>query len=101
MSDDADQFFSAWVGVFVTVPHKLLCTWHIDRAWQNNLKTIKSQETAQLIYANLRFLLEKTDKTKFDLLLSDTHRQLSLSSKKQKSFLVTLIHTTCIGKING
>ena len=46
MSDDADQFFSAWVGVFCVGPQKLLCTWHVDRAWRSNLHSIKNQETA-------------------------------------------------------
>lgn len=53
MSDDADQFFSAWVGVFGVGPQKLLCTWHVDRAWRGNLHSIKNQETAQKIYHNL------------------------------------------------
>ncbi len=86
MSDDADQFFSAWVGVFGVGPQKLLCTWHVDRAWRSNLKSITNQDTAQLIYHNLRILLEETDKKTFDLLLAETHRQLSLSPET-KDFL--------------
>lgn len=36
MSDDADAFFTAWVGVFGGQGHtrKLLCAWHIDRSWR-------------------------------------------------------------------
>ena len=34
MSDCADQYFVAWSGVFSTMnTRKLLCMWHIDRAW--------------------------------------------------------------------
>ena len=32
MTDDADQYYSAWVGVFGLGPQKLLCMWHVDRA---------------------------------------------------------------------
>ena len=32
MSDDADQFYSAWVGVFGTGAKKLLCTWHVNQS---------------------------------------------------------------------
>ena len=32
-SDDAQQFYTAWITVFRSGPQKLLCTWHVDRAW--------------------------------------------------------------------
>ena len=33
LSDDAEQFWNAWVGVFgLNQTKKLLCTWHVDRA---------------------------------------------------------------------
>lgn len=34
MSDDAEQYYNAWSGVFGPVPKKLLCSWHVDRAWK-------------------------------------------------------------------
>ena len=34
MTDDAEQYFKAWVAVFGMGPCKLLCTWHVDRAWR-------------------------------------------------------------------
>ena len=37
MTDDAEQYFSAWVDVFGGQPIKLLCSWHVDRAWRKNL----------------------------------------------------------------
>ena len=35
MSDCAEQYFSAWPGTFITTANtkKLLCIWHVDRAW--------------------------------------------------------------------
>ena len=37
MTDDAEQYYSAWVRVFGGNPNKLLCAWHVDRAWRENL----------------------------------------------------------------
>ena len=35
-SDNANAFFTAWVGVFGGQAHtrKLLCPWHVDRSWR-------------------------------------------------------------------
>ena len=38
MSDDAEQFWNAWVGVFgLNQTKKLLCAWHVNRAWRKSL----------------------------------------------------------------
>ena len=37
MSDMADQYHLAWVSVFDDSPQKLVCTWHVDRAWRGGL----------------------------------------------------------------
>ena len=55
MTDDADQFYSAWFSIFGPGPQKLLCTWHVDRAWRGHLNTIKDRELAQKIYHNLEY----------------------------------------------
>ena len=39
MSDDADNFFNAWRGVFtVTNTKKLICAWHVDKSWRKGLQ---------------------------------------------------------------
>lgn len=80
MSDDAEQFFTAWVAVFGSGPQKLLCTWHIDRAWRGHLKSIQDTEIKEKVYHNLRILLEETDTQKFESILSKTMEQLSQST---------------------
>ena len=85
MTDDAEQFYSAWVRVFGGNPNKLLCAWHVDRAWRENLKQISNRETQVQVYHNLRLLLEETDKEAFETLLSKTTAQLSAYSET-KSF---------------
>ena len=38
MSDDAKQYYSAWTYVFgIGGNKKVLCAWHVDRAWRKGL----------------------------------------------------------------
>ena len=69
MTDDAEQFYTAWTAVFGTKPHKLQCTWHVDRAWRKAIDKITDKEIGALTYYNLRVLMEETDKSKFEELL--------------------------------
>ncbi len=34
MSDDAEQYYSSWAHIFAGEPKKILCIWHVDRAWR-------------------------------------------------------------------
>ena len=76
MSDDAEQFYTAWTVVFGPGPKKLLCTWHVDRAWRTNLSLIQSKDTAALVYKNL---LEETDMQRFENLLDQMLIQVTRS----------------------
>ena len=80
MSDLAEQFYNAWVATFDNTPHKLVCTWHVDRAWREKLPQLKGSELQRTVYHNLRVLLEETDCQKFELLLDETVKQLNQSS---------------------
>ena len=72
MSDDADQYFNSWVQVFSSEScNKLLCAWHVDRAWRKGgLPKIRGQELQVDVYHTLRVLLDETDKDKFESLLT-------------------------------
>ena len=71
MSDDAEQFYTAWIAVFGPGPKKLLCTWHVDRAWRTKLKSlIGDKETEARVYHNLRVLLEETSTSQYENLLT-------------------------------
>lgn len=61
MSDDAPAFYNAWSSVMGAVTHKLLCTWHIDRNWRQNLNKISGvTEKKAIVYKTLRVLLQQT-----------------------------------------
>ena len=85
MSDLAEQFYTAWIASFQNRPRKLVCTWHLDRAWRENLKQVTDTGLQAMVYHNLRVLLEETNKEKFEVLLNETIQQLS-SSKATEQF---------------
>ena len=67
MSDDAQQYWNAWpwaatYGANNTT--KLLCTWHVDRAWRKALwqEHIGDADSLALVYHQLRLLLSEPDK---------------------------------------
>ena len=74
MSDMAEQYYLAWVSVFDSTPKKLLCTWHVDRAWRGALQQhVKGMERQAAVYSHLRFLLEELDVDKFTTLIGKVH----------------------------
>ena len=72
MTDMADQYYTAWRTVFGPDTKRILCTWHVDRAWREQLKLIDNRELQAAVYHNLRVLLEETDCDKFEVLLTET-----------------------------
>lgn len=66
ISDSANQFYNAWVGVMERRPQKLACAWHVDKAWKENLKsTIGNDEIEEDIYKMLHALMEQTNEEQF------------------------------------
>ncbi len=81
----ASQYFNAWVNVLGVGPHKLLCSWHVDRAWRGHLKSITDKMLTQTLYHNLRELMDETDTTKFEDMLQKTIEQM-LNSDNSREF---------------
>lgn len=76
MSNDADQFFNAWRLVFSDSPHKLLCTWHVDRAWRGAIgNKIVDKNLQCKVYHSLRTILEEPDVSTFYKLLLNFEQQ--------------------------
>lgn len=80
MSDLAEQFYTAWIGSFKSRPKKLVCVWHVDRAWRENIRQLKDKELEATVYHNLRLLLEETDQKQFEVLLKHTLKEFKKSS---------------------
>jgi len=82
MSELTEQFYTAWVTIFSStkLPNQVLCNWHVDRAWRENLKQLSENQVKLTVYHNLRILLEEVDTHKFELLLEQTVASLRKSS---------------------
>ena len=63
MSHDAQQFFNAWIGVFESRDTaKLLCAWHVDRAWRTALNEHVTEKPSGIkIYHQLRMLMMENE----------------------------------------
>ena len=87
MSDDAEQYFNSWKGVFgVEGTTKLLCAWHVDRAWRNALKEhIATKEMRLEVYHNPRVLLMENQESAFRVLLQQF---LSYGDTPEKAFYI-------------
>ena len=83
MTDMAEQYYIAWSAVFGPGTKKILCTWHVDRAWRGHLKFIQSKEVQATVYHSLRVLLDETDCDTFELLLKATAEQLHANATTQ------------------
>ena len=44
MSDMANAYSNAFEAVFGKPEHRLFCSWHVDKAWIENLSKIKTKE---------------------------------------------------------
>lgn len=73
MTDDAEQFFSSWRSVFGdNNTRKLLCTWHVDKAWRKAINShIKNKQQQIGVYHHLRTLLMECDPCQFRILLQE------------------------------
>ena len=67
MSDCAEQYFNAWSVVFgCSNTKKLLCVWHVDRAWRRALNYHVSEKLDKgEIYHHLRVLLLEREQSEF------------------------------------
>ena len=76
MSDDNPAYYAAWVCIFNDNSCiKLLCSWHIDRAWKENLKKIPI-DLRKEIYKQLKALQIELSKENFDKLKDHLYKQL-------------------------
>ena len=73
MTDDAEQYYSAWKDVFgENQTKKILCAWHVDRAWRKAIhQLIKDHESKVNIYHQLCVLLSERDEAKFRVILQE------------------------------
>ena len=83
MSDMAPQFYNAWVAVMGDPrPAKLLCTWHVDKAWKEELRRKIGDMTVEAeVYKMLRIVLQQTQEAMFKDCLDGLLQRLKTGSK--------------------
>uniref|UniRef100_T1J170 C2H2-type domain-containing protein n=1 Tax=Strigamia maritima TaxID=126957 RepID=T1J170_STRMM len=75
VSDDDDDYLTAWRSVMGDVEHNLLSSWSVDRGWERNLPKIKARKLKA--YKLLRKLMNETNEQIFLDLLAKTVEQLN------------------------
>jgi hypothetical protein len=86
MTDDAPQYYNAWVSVFGPA-QKLLCVWHVDRAWRRALKENVSNHEQQVeAYHMLRTLMQEVDEAAFKRHLPAVMEHLSQSTPRFSTY---------------
>ncbi|XP_050299822.1 uncharacterized protein LOC126738496 isoform X2 [Anthonomus grandis grandis] len=98
MSDMADSYYNAWIQVMEAATFRLYCTWHVDRAWRKNLSKINSKEKRDIIYKQLRTLMQETDEKAFDAMLASFLELLLTDPETQEFYEYFLKYYTNISK---
>lgn len=89
MSDMANQFYNAWVAVMGPKrPTKLLCAWHVDKAWKEELrKKVGDVVLEAEIYKMIRTCLGQTSENLFEDCLSGLLNYLECEPKAFETIL--------------
>ena len=78
MTDLAPQFYNTYCFVNECQPKRLFCTWHVDKAWKEELRRkIGNLEIEASVYKLLRTVLEETNEKVFDDQLASLVDKLS------------------------
>lgn len=65
MSDDFPAFYLAWKSVMGDAPHRLLCTWHVNKNWVQNANKITNKDKRSLVLKSLKVLQKELDEETF------------------------------------
>ena len=69
MSDDDSAFYNAWAEVMGAPRRRLLCSWHVDRAWSGKLNMIADKQTKEAMYKALKICQTELSAEKFSACL--------------------------------
>ena len=82
MTDMANAFWNAFqVTMNCTNTRRLLCIWHVDRAWRKKLTLVTNQKERLVAYQQLCLLRTECDQDRFQ----KTANNFELDCSKKKS----------------
>ncbi|ENN74032.1 hypothetical protein YQE_09373, partial [Dendroctonus ponderosae] len=83
MTDIVSTFYNAWCSAMSPVNQQLFCSWHIDRAWQQNLSKISNKEKRSEVYKVIKCLQQNTSEDVFSEFLQNSILQMLSDSEIQ------------------
>ena len=97
MSDDAEQFYNAWIATFQGSPNHILCTWHVLRSWKNHLRPLKDHDKEEEVYHELKVLMDETDQSKFEIMIENavTKWKTDVNTKSFGEYFDTHYRSRC------
>lgn len=84
MSDDDPAFYTAWCSVMGHAERRLLCSWHVDRAWSGKLNIISDQTERDAVYKALKSCQVQLSQEKFQ---KNLEKFISMAKEKSPKFL--------------
>ena len=85
MSDDASAYWNAFAATMdVGNTKRLLCLWHVDRAWRKKLQEINVDDQPD-VYQQICLLRLELDEGKFKQMMANFITQ-NLENKRTKAF---------------
>lgn len=87
MSDDFPAYYNAWQMVMGPAQHRMLCIWHVSRAWRGHLLKIKDEKIRATLNGQLTSLKKCNDQAQFQIALAGFLSQTL--GNEAKVFLIT------------
>ncbi|KAK2578290.1 hypothetical protein KPH14_007655 [Odynerus spinipes] len=108
-SDITTVYYNAWISIMGPVGVHLYCSWHIDRAWQQNITKVKDPEKRSWVYKSLKHLqtilrekdFERDFQTFLNMLLSEESTREFYNYLKNNYFCNRKQWAFCYSKDRG
>lgn len=90
MSDITNVYYNSWEAIMGPTEFRLFCSWHIDRAWQQNLSKVKNPDKRKWVYKTLKYLQRHLDADLFEKEYDSFLRilQVEESTKEMYAYLM-------------
>ena len=96
MTDMASAFYNAWSQVFSHPEMRLVCSWHVHRAWtKKKCHHTRCNEDRDRVYQYLKIVEGETNRGKFTQLLGNLLSYLHNKHKDFFDYFLRLLQGAC------
>lgn len=85
MSDMANSFYNGYTSICSRPDYRLFCSWHVTKAWKNNLSKIKTDQKKIRTFKIIKTLMMELKKDSFDQYLPIVIEEL-VNNPETKNF---------------